>query len=133
MPDLSLLSQIKIASYPYCHSSKLASFILNVTDQNCQLFNVEVKMSDLSVLWRIKRNASLIFIFVDQSCQFYLHCLRWKLASFNIKCHRSKLPAFHCWSWKMPVLSVLLRLKRNASLIFIVADQSCQFYLHCHR
>ena len=33
----------------------------------------------------------------------------------------------------MPVLSVLSQTKKNVSFIFIVADQSCQFYFHCHR
>ena len=33
----------------------------------------------------------------------------------------------------MPVLSVLSQTKKNVSFIFIVADQSCQFYFHCLR
>ena len=38
--------------YPYCHRSKFASFILNVTDQNCLLLIVEDKKCQFYLFWR---------------------------------------------------------------------------------
>ena len=92
MPVLSPLSQSKLPILSVLSQIKIASFILDVTDQNCQLFIVEDKkcqvylkchrsrLPALSILSQIK-NVRFIFIVGDQNCQFYLYC------------HRSKLPA----------------------------------------
>ena len=147
--------KIKMSVLSVLWQIKGARFIFIVTDQNCQLsilsqfkigqFYIKCHRSKLPAFQCWSKNVRFICFVADKKkCQSYLHFCRSKLpvlsslshmkiGQFYIKCHRSKLPAFHCWSWKMPVLSVLLQLKRNASLIFIVADQSCQFYLHCHR
>ena len=72
IPVLSVLWQIKGASFIFIVTYQTwPVFILNVTDQNCQLFNVEDK------------NVSFICFVADKRCQIYLYC------------HRSKLPVIH--------------------------------------
>ena len=70
MPVLSVLSQIKIASF------------IIVTDQNCQLFIVEDKKCQYYLLFQIK-NASFLFNVTDQDCQLYLYCHRWKISDLS--------------------------------------------------
>ena len=111
LPVLSLLSQIKIASFIPVVKDQGCYFNFIIKDQNCQIFPYCCSWKKVLLFLSPIKNGNLIIILIVhyKNCQFYLHCLR------------SKLPA-------LPLLSQI----KIASFILIVMDQNCQFYPYCH-
>ena len=100
---------------------KNASFICFVADKNASFLFIVVDQS------------CQLFIIEDEKCQFYLFCRRQKKCQFYLLCCGSKLPVlFPLSQIKLPVLSLFLRIK-TASFILNVTDQNYQLYLYCRR